>query len=47
MEIAMTEGAKIWESIVPGESVLIEYDSLRLPYKGFYYLITWARKKRL
>lgn len=41
----MTEGAKIWESIVPGESVLIEYDSLTLPYKGFYYLLTWARKK--
>ncbi|WP_225807777.1 MULTISPECIES: DUF257 family protein [Thermococcus] len=45
MEVAMTEGAKIWESIVPGESALVEYDSLTLPYKGFYYLLTWARKK--
>ncbi|HIP89871.1 MAG TPA: hypothetical protein EYH24_08255 [Thermococcus paralvinellae] len=32
------------QNIVPGESVLIEYDSLVFPYKGFYHLLSWARE---
>ncbi|NJE08634.1 hypothetical protein E3E31_08895 [Thermococcus sp. M39] len=45
MENEIKELARLWESIVSGESVLAEYDSLVLPYKGFYYLISWAKEK--
>jgi len=27
-------------------SVLVEYDSLMLPYKGFYYLINWTEERQ-
>ncbi|WP_324736343.1 DUF257 family protein [Thermococcus sp. SY098] len=36
---------RLWESLAPGESILAEYDSLVLPYKGFHYLISWAEKR--
>lgn len=45
MKNGIKELARLWESIVPGESVLAEYDSLVLPYKGFHYLVSWAREK--
>ncbi|MBO8175694.1 MAG: DUF257 family protein [Thermococcus sp.] len=44
MENGVEELGRLWESIVPGESVLAEYDSLVLPYKGFHYLISWAKE---
>lgn len=42
----MEDVTRLWESIVPRESVLIEYDSPVLPYKGFHYLISWAEEKQ-
>lgn len=46
MDNGVKDLIKLWESITPGESVLAEYDSLVLPYKGFHYLISWAEEKQ-
>ena len=35
----------LWDSLKPGETVLIEYDSLTSPALGFYYAVKWAKIK--
>ncbi|WP_297506687.1 DUF257 family protein [Thermococcus sp.] len=35
----------LWDSLKPGETVLIEHDSLTSPALGFYYAVKWAKTK--
>lgn len=36
---------RLWDSLKPGETVLIEHDSMTSPSLGLYYSIKWARER--
>ncbi len=36
---------RVWDSLKPGETVMIEHDSLTPPALGLYHAVMWARKK--
>ncbi|WP_297499176.1 DUF257 family protein [Thermococcus sp.] len=35
----------LWDSLKPGETILIEHDSLTSPVLGLYYAVKWAKEK--
>lgn len=35
----------VWDSIKPGETVLVEHSSLATPYVRLWQLISWAKEK--
>ncbi len=41
----MENVGRVWNSLKPGETVIIEHDSLTSPALGLYHAVKWAREK--